>query len=226
MSCWPSSARGLIELQTTLAEMRPPPWRMHDDVEIGGCFVCFQRGESGPGRTGDRGWAGAAVAGATALGEGFAGAPYEAGLLALREGTLLERVVRALPVTPDVLIVNATGLDHPRRAGLALHLGAVLEIPTVGVTHRPLLADGKWPDDETGALSPLLLEGETVGYWLRTRPGRRPLAVHAAWRTDAETAVQVVLASLTGTRTPQPLRDARCTARCGRANIELRHRTT
>ena len=63
---------------------------------------------------------------------------------------------------------------------LHLHLGAVLELPTVGVTHRTLLAQGQWPRDETGARSPLVLDGELVGYWLRTRAGTWPLAVHAA----------------------------------------------
>jgi deoxyinosine 3'endonuclease (endonuclease V) len=53
-------------------------------------------------------------------------------LLALQEGLLLEQAVRALPIAPKVLVVNATGRDHPRRTGLALHLGAVLGLPTVG----------------------------------------------------------------------------------------------
>src|SRR5213076_1612733 len=144
------------------------------------------------------GWAAAALADNTAAVEGAAGAGYEAGLLALREGELLEAAVGALPRLPDVLLVNATGRDHPRRAGLALHLGAILDLPTVGVTHRPLLAEGEWPEDERGATSPLLLEGELVGHWLRTRVGRRPLAIHAAWRTDPDVAAAVALAA-TGT---------------------------
>jgi len=147
---------------------------------------------------------------------GRAGAPYEPGLLALREGALLEAVVRALPERPDVLLVDATGRDHPRRAGLALQLGAVLELPTVGVTHRPLAAEGEWPADERGARSPLLLGGELVGYWLRTRAGTRSLAVHAAWRTDPDTAATVVL-SASRARTPEPLRRARRRAREARA---------
>ena len=53
----------------------------------------------------------------------------------MREGPLLEAAVRALEVEPDLLLVNATDRDHPRRAGLALHLGALLDLPTVGVTH-------------------------------------------------------------------------------------------
>jgi deoxyribonuclease V len=147
---------------------------------------------------------------------GEACAPYMPGLLVLREGPLLEAAVRALPEPPEVLLVDATGRDHPRRAGLALHLGAVLGIPTVGVTHRPLLAEGHWPADERGARSPLVLEDEVVGYWLRTRPGTRPLACHAAWRTDPETAADVVLALTGQLRTPEPLRQARTAARQAR----------
>jgi deoxyribonuclease V len=143
-------------------------------------------------------------------------APYRAGLLALREGPLLEASVRRLPELPDVLLVDASGRDHPRGAGLALHLGAALGVPTVGVTHRPLLARGEWPQDELGARAPLRLGEELVGYWVRTRPGTRPLAVHSAWRTDADTAAEIVL-SVTRTRTPEPLRIARQIARDERA---------
>jgi deoxyribonuclease V len=148
--------------------------------------------------------------------EGAAGAGYEAGQLALREGPLLEAAVRALAEPPDVLLVNATGRDHPRRAGLALHLGRVLNLPTVGVTHRTLVAAGDWPPDERGAEAPLVLEGELVGYWLRTKRGVRPLAVHSAWRTDPDTAAAIVLAAVRRARTPEPLRVARRAARTAR----------
>ena len=179
-------------------------------------FVCFARGGSGPGHAGDPAWAAACVGEESVVVAGRAGAPYEPGLLALREGPLLEAAVRALPAAPDVLLVDATGRDHPRRGGLALHLGAVLDLPTVGVTHRPLVAEGEWPADERGARSTLLLETELVGYWLRTRAGTRPLAVHAAWRTEPDTAAEVVL-STSRLRTPEPLRQARRCAREARA---------
>jgi deoxyribonuclease V len=139
-------------------------------------------------------------------------------LLALREGALLEQAVRALPITPEVLVVNATGRDHPRRAGLALQLGAVLGLPTVGVTTRPLIAQGAWPPDQRAATAPLLVGGEVVGCWVRTRAGARPVAVHAAWQTDAPAAVQVVLAAIRRARTPEPLRRARTLARTRRAH--------
>ncbi|HEV8251161.1 MAG TPA: endonuclease V [Gaiellaceae bacterium] len=220
---WPTSAKGLEAEQLRLREARPPPWRPGGAVLLyGGCFVCFERCSAGPGRPSERAWAGAALVrrGRTLAAEaveGLAPAAYEAGLLALREGALLEAAVRALPEPSDVLLVNATGRDHPRRAGLAVHLGALLDLPTVGVTHRPLLAAGDWPADRTGATAPLELEGEVVGAWVRTRAGTRPLAVHAGWRTEASTAAAVVLAAGAGVRTPEALRQARRVARSRRA---------
>jgi deoxyribonuclease V len=221
---WPQSARGLVDAQRALAAADPPPWRLPATAPIvGACVVCFPRGQTGPGARGDPGWAAAAVLSghrpvADAVAIGSAGGPYAAGLLALREGPLLEAAVRGLAVVPDVVLVDATGRDHPRRAGLALHLGAVVGLATVGVTHRPLLADGAWPDDTRGATAALLLDGERVGAWLRTRPGARPLAVHAGWRTDVDVAVEVVLATARGHRTPEPLRHARRLARIARAH--------
>jgi deoxyribonuclease V len=216
VSAWPRTPEALVAAQLELAAVEPEPWRPGASARVGACFVCFERGQGGRGRRGDRGWAAAALAGTSAIATGKAGAPYEPGLLALREGELLEAAVRLLPERPDVLLVDATGRDHPRRAGLALQLGALLELPTVGVTHRPLAAAGAWPPLTKGARSPLVLDKECVGYWLCTRSGRRPVAVHAAWRTDPETAVAVVLGCAQGPRTPQPLRAARRAARQAR----------
>lgn len=217
MNGWPSAPEELIEIQHTLAGQRLPILSLPADARIGACFVCFARGRAGPGEAGDPGWAAAAVGGETAVVQGEAGSPYLPGLLALREGPLLEAAVWSLPEPPDLLLVDATGRDHPRRAGLALQLGAVLAIPTVGVTQRTLLAHGEWPPDRTRARSPLVLDGELVGFWLRTRRGTRPLAVHAGWRTDPETAAEVVCAVLGRVRTPEPLRLARRAARIERA---------
>ena len=156
----------------------------------------------------------------TAIVRGEAGAPYQPGLLALREGRLLEAAVRALPREPEVLIANATGRDHPHGAGLALHLGAVLDLPSIGVTDQPLLAEGVEVGPERGATSPRLLEGTEVARLLRTRLGARPVVVHPGWRTDLDTAVSVVLAAIRRARTPEPLRRARREARRARAAEE------
>jgi deoxyribonuclease V len=226
---WPATAGELVAEQRRLGAAAPEAWLPPDRRWwVAGCFVCSPSGKEGAGAAGDSGWAGAALVGGPSertirLAAGPLGAPYEAGLLALREGPLLVDAVRALPARPDVLLVDASGRDHPRRAGLALHLGALLDLPTVGVTHRPLLAAGEWPEARRGAWSPLLLEGERVGCWLCTRDGARPLAVHAGWRTDPEIAVAVVLRATGGAaRTPEPLRLARQVARTARAVAEGR----
>ena len=221
MATWPATAHELTGLQHALGELTPERWQPPATLSrIGACFVCFEP-VHGAGAAGDRGFAGAAVTRRRLLAgvsvSGPVAGPYLPTLLALREGPLLEQAVRALTVVPEVLVVNATGRDHPRRAGLALHLGAVLGLPTVGVTTRPLVAEGAWPPDQRGARTPLLVGGEVVGCWVRTRAGARPVAVHAAWQTDAHAAVQVVLAATGRARTPEPLRRARTLAQSRRA---------
>jgi deoxyribonuclease V len=134
----------------------------------------------------------------------------------------MERAVRALPQAPDVLLVDATGRDHPRGGGLALHLGAALGLPSVGVTNRELIAAGVDPGERQSERAPLWRDGALVGYRLRARAGARPVLVHAAWRTDPVTACDLVLALTGRWRTPSPLRVARTLARTARARGEGR----
>ncbi len=220
---WPSTQDELTSLQNRLRTLTPEPWEIPEVLHtVAACFICYPKQQKGPGAAGDPCWAAAAIirdgflAALTTM-KGEAPASYQPGLLALREGPPLERAVRELPGRPDLLLVNATGRDHPRRAGLALHLGYELSLPTVGVTRNPLTAQGEWPDETAGDCSPLRIMGETVGYWLRLKAGRPPVAVHAGWRTTPETAVKAVIASSGRWRTPEPLRQARKAAREARA---------
>lgn len=207
----------MIQAQEALAAAAWTPWRPVGRFTVGACYACFAQAEPGRGRPDDTGWAAAAFDEELSVTSAVSPEGYEPGMLALREGPLLEAAVRGLARLPDVLLVDATGRDHPRRAGLALQLGAVLGIPSVGLTDRPLLARGADPEDERGAASPLLVEDERVGYLLRTRPGTRPICVHAGWRTMPETALEVVLSVTGAMRTPEPLRAARSAARAARA---------
>jgi deoxyribonuclease V len=177
----------------------------------------------GAGAAGDKGFAGAAVtsrrrllAGVTSSGP--AGGPYLPTLLALRKDRCSSRPCAPCRSPPRCWSSTPPAATIPRRAGLALHLGAVLGLPTVGVTTRPLVAQGAWPVDQRAATAPLLLDNEVVGRWVRTRAGARPVAVHASWQTDAQDAVQVVLAATRRARTPEPLRRARTLARTRRAH--------
>ena len=221
---WPKTAEELINAQQGLDRADPPLWRPVDleALHVAAAWVCFARGVTGTGSAGDPAWAAAVTMFGGRLTEravayGQAASGYIPGLLALRIGPLLGEVVGHLGHRFDVLLVDATGRDHPRHAGLAVHLGAVLGVPTIGVTHRPLVASGTWPEDRTGAVAPLLDGQITVGFWLRSRAGTRPIAVHAGWRTDPSTALTVVLAGKGQMRTPAPLRQARRVARRARA---------
>ena len=222
---WPTDVESLIAQQLALAHARPPRWTPpHAGLRLGGCWVCSPRGVTGRGGAGDPAWTAAVVLREGKVVDrrvrtGSAGAAYVPGLLALRIGPLLEQAARALATPPDLLLVDATARDHPRRAGLALHLGAELAMPTVGVTHRPLVAEGDWPGDDRGDTSPLRIGDEVVGCWLRTRPGTRPIAVHPGWQVDLATAVEVV-AGAASRRTPDPLRRARQAARLARTEAE------
>jgi deoxyribonuclease V len=148
-------------------------------------------------------------------------ASYLPGLLALREGPLLSAAVAALDRRPDVLLVDGTGLDHPRQCGLAVHVGAILGLATVGVTQRPLVAEGirpAWQNARRGPLGELRLGGQAVARWVCTRSGAVPVLAHPGWLTDLDSAEEVVLtASTEAARTPVPLQEARRVAREARA---------
>jgi deoxyribonuclease V len=98
----------------------------------------------------------------------------------------------------------------------------VLDLPTVGVTHRPLLAVGPEPGPRRGDSSPLELDGEEVARWVRTREGTRPVVVHAAWRTTPAIAADLVAGLRGYARTPEPLRLAREAARVARSSEVVR----
>lgn len=221
------------------------PWAAPPQPLVGGCFVAYAPGEAGPGHPGDRAWAAAVVwqvsparrsvdhhlrgpprqlprraddVVAQSVAAARVPAAYRPGLLALREGPILAEAVATLAIRPDVLLIDASGVDHPRGAGLAVQLGAFTGLPTVGVTQRPLVATGPWPELRRGASSPVTIDGRCVGFWVCTRTGARPVLAHAAWRTTPEAAAETVLASSTGAaRTPVPLQEARRVAREARA---------
>lgn len=216
---WPSTPDALAAEQARLAALSPPPWTPPRAPRIGACAVVFGRA----GRE-DLAWAAAVVEQAGAVVTSCThlartDAAFRPGQLALREGHILEMAVRGLALRPDVLLVAGAGRDHPRGAGLALHLGAVLDLPTVGVTDDPLVAEGSAPDPAWASEAPLRRAGETVGYRVRTRGGAKPVVAHAAWRTSAEVAAEIVLGSCALARWPEPLRAARRIARELRAAV-------
>lgn len=228
---WPADAAALEHLQRELGALAAHQilWRPSDPAAtlVAAAFVAYATGVGGPGGPGTPAWAAAVLMrGDILLAEevrpGETGAAYAAGLLALRCGPLLEHVLRALPAGAQVLLLDATGADHPRAAGLALHVGAVMDLPSVGVTNRALTAVFAPPGERRGDASELLADGRLAGYAVRTRAGVNPVLAHAAWRTSPETARLLVSVLARQGRTPEPLRRARMLARVARARAEGR----
>ncbi len=138
--------------------------------------------------------------------EGAARFPYIPGLLSFREGPLALAALERVQTRPDVLMFDGQGYAHPRRLGLASHLGVYLDMPSIGVAKSRLVGTYAEPGPNIGDRSPLVHRGEVVGVALRTKPRTNPLFVSAGHKLDLETAVAVVLRSLRGYRLPEPTR--------------------
>jgi len=134
------------------------------------------------------------------------GFPYVPGLLSFREGPLALAALERVQTRPDVLIFDGQGYAHPRRLGLASHLGVYLDMPSIGCAKSRLIGTYAEPGPNIGDRSPLVHHGEVVGVALRTKPRTNPLFVSAGHKLDLETAVAIVLRCLRGYRLPEPTR--------------------
>ena len=142
-----------------------------------------------------------------------AGMPYVPGLLGFREIPALLAAWDKLRAKPDLVLVDGHGVAHPRRLGIAAHLGVVLDVPAVGVAKSVLVGEADPPlPDEAGAETPLLWRGERIGTALRTRRRANPLYVSIGHRVSLETAVAWVRRATGGYRLPEPTRQAHLAA--------------
>jgi len=139
--------------------------------------------------------------------------PYVPGLLGFREIPALLAVWEKLGRKPDLLLVDGHGVAHPRRLGIAAHLGVVLDVPAIGVAKSVLVGAEDPPlADEAGAETPLVWRGERIGTALRTRRRANPLYVSVGHRVSLETAVAWVRRATGGYRLPEPTRQAHLAA--------------
>jgi deoxyribonuclease V len=132
--------------------------------------------------------------------------PYVPGLLAFREGPVVLEALNQLEGHPDVLMFDAQGLAHPRRMGLATHLGILLDMPTVGCAKSKLCGTYTKPEEKKGSWTPLTDKGEVTGAVVRTRDNVRPVFVSVGHRIDLKAAVALVLDCATKYRLPQTTR--------------------
>jgi deoxyribonuclease V len=134
--------------------------------------------------------------------------PYIPGLLSFRELPAALAALAALPSVPDLVLCDGQGIAHPRRCGLASHLGLLADLPCIGVAKRRLVGEHRRPPARRGAWTPLVDAGERVGAVLRTRAGVKPVYVSIGHRISLESAVRYVMACTTRYRLPEPIRGA------------------
>lgn len=134
--------------------------------------------------------------------------PYVPGLLSFRETPSLLEAWAQLKTKPDVLMLDGQGLAHPRRCGIACHVGVLLDLPTIGCAKSILVGKHGELSGEAGSQSPLVDRGEQVGVALRTKKNVAPVYVSAGHLIDLPAAVELVLRSTSKYRQPEPTRQA------------------
>jgi len=132
--------------------------------------------------------------------------PYVPGLLSFREAPALLAALRRLRGEPDLLVCDGHGLAHPRRFGIACHVGVLTGLPTVGCAKSRLVGAYVDPARRRGARSPLEDGGEVIGSVLRTRPDAKPLFVSVGHRIDLRSSVRLVLDCARDHRLAEPVR--------------------
>jgi deoxyribonuclease V len=134
--------------------------------------------------------------------------PYISGLLSFRELPVILTGLSDLKTAPDLIFVDGQGIAHPRRLGIAAHLGVQLNVPTIGVAKSRLCGKYAEPGIEAGSASPLLDKGERIGTVLRSKRGCNPLFISPGHLCDQDDALRYVTRALRGYRLPEPTRIA------------------
>ncbi|GAB4207964.1 MAG: deoxyribonuclease V [Roseiflexaceae bacterium] len=142
--------------------------------------------------------------------------PYIPGFLSFREAPAVLAALDELRIRPDLLICDGQGIAHPRRLGIASHVGLLADIPSIGCAKSLLIGHHPPLPDEQGASVPLTDQGEQIGVVLRSRTGVKPLYISPGHRISLPTAVQYVRACLTKYRLPETTRAADGLASHGR----------
>ncbi len=134
--------------------------------------------------------------------------PYVPGLLSFREAPLLLAAIEKLDKLPDLFIFDGQGIAHPRRIGIASHMGLLLDRPSIGCAKSRLIGRHRAPAQKPGSSAPLTIDGEQVGNVLRTKRGCKPVYVSVGHRINLAQATEIVLKCVGKYRIPIPTRDA------------------
>ena len=144
--------------------------------------------------------------------EGKVDFPYVPGLLSFREAPLTLAAFERLDITPDLVLFDGQGIAHPRRMGLASHLGLFLDTPTIGCAKSRLCGSHQIPPQEAGGYAELVDGEEIIGAALRTKAGTKPVYVSIGHRVDLQASIYWVMRCCRGYRLPEPTRLAHLAA--------------
>ena len=133
--------------------------------------------------------------------------PYISGLLAFREAPAILTAFRTLDTKPDLLILDGGGINHPRFAGLATHVGVTLDIPTIGVTKSPLCGTGNIPTEE-GEACIIKYHDREVGYYLKSKKACKPIVVAPGHKVSVDTSLKLAKNCIRTHKLPEPIRIA------------------
>jgi deoxyribonuclease V len=134
--------------------------------------------------------------------------PYVPGLLSFRETPAVLEAWERLKTRPDVVMLDGQGLAHPRRFGIACHVGLLTGVPSVGCGKTLLVGDYEQPDEEAGSSTPLVHKGDVVGAVVRTKTRVNPVFISPGHLADVPTSVALALRCTGRYRIPEPTRNA------------------
>ncbi len=134
--------------------------------------------------------------------------PYIPGFLSFREIPAVLDALEKIGTTPDIILCDGQGIAHPRRLGIACHLGVIIDMPTIGVAKSLLIGKHELLAETRGSFQPLIDKGETIGAVLRTRDNVRPLYVSSGHRISLSTAIDYVMKCTPKYRLPETTRIA------------------
>jgi deoxyribonuclease V len=132
--------------------------------------------------------------------------PYIPGFLSFRELPAILAALEQLKTTPDLILCDGQGLAHPRRLGIASHLGLLIDLPTIGVGKSLLVGKHEEVPPEKGSWTPLIHRGETIGVVLRSRVNVKPIYISIGHKISLSTAINYVMGCLTKYRLPETTR--------------------
>lgn len=134
--------------------------------------------------------------------------PYIPGLLSFREGPVILSALKKLKASPDLLVFDGQGIAHPRRFGIASHIGMLVDMPSIGCAKTKLIGRYLEPDAAKGSFTYLDDQGETIGSTVRTRNSVKPVYVSIGHRINLKDSIDIILQCCDKYRLPEPIRRA------------------